>query len=473
MVAAVVALTLWAVMRLTGFGLRTVAIGSSREAAVRAGVAVDRHLLRLFVMMGLLVGIAGLIDVTRFATTNVSGHQTDALAAIAAVVIGGSSLSGASHPSAGPSCTLFPVTLATGLAIMRVESFYQLIAVGLILTLAVYWDQRRAPGRPERRQGRQEADPCTSTGQLFRSPRPWPSWPPRQPRRAWRSPSPQGPRPATHRSRWPSWPGRWASPSTPRLSAARTAASQFNVDLNYQGPTDWDMNKQLPFIQAGQAARPPGPADLPTDGTTLIPMIEDLTAKGVPVVTIDAPLDKPVELQSIQSNHYAGGQAAAKAMSELTGGSGTYVVVGNTPGLPDIDARVAGFVDDMTAAGATVLPVLEPGTDSTKAANMVAAAIQASPDLTGIYVTHSAAAQGASAAILEAGQQGKIKLVAFDADPQQFRDLKDGVLRRPHRTAALSDGLPVGEAGRRGAERSDRPGHGPARQPDRLRHPQP
>ncbi len=101
--------------------------------------------------------------------------------------------------------------------------------------------------------------------------------------------------------------------------------------------------------------------------------------------------------------------------------------VGKTPGLPDIDARVAGFVDDMTAAGATVLPVLEPGTDSTKAANMVAAAIQAEPDLTGIYVTHSAAAQGASAAILEAGKQGQIKLVAFDADPQQIRDLKDGV----------------------------------------------
>ena len=75
-----------------------------------------------------------------------------------------------------------------------------------------------------------------------------------------------------------------------------------------------------------------------------------------------------------------------------------------------MDARVAGFVDDMTAAGATVLPVVKPGTDSTKAANMVAAAIQGESDLTGIYVTHSAAAQGASAAILEAGKQGQIKL---------------------------------------------------------------
>ena len=208
---------------------------------------------------------------------------------------------------------------------------------------------------------------------------------------------------------------------------ARTAATEFNVSLNWAGPTDWDINKQMPFIQAAEQLNPDGWVFSPTDGAALISLIQDYMNKGVPVVTIDAPLDKPVELQSIQSNHYAGGEAAAKAMIGLTGGAGKYVVVGNTPGLPDIDARVKGFVDAMTAAGATVLPVLEPGTDSTKAANLVAAAIQANPDLAGIYVTHSAAAQGASAALLESGQQGKIKLVAFDADPQQIRDLKDGV----------------------------------------------
>jgi ribose transport system substrate-binding protein len=208
---------------------------------------------------------------------------------------------------------------------------------------------------------------------------------------------------------------------------ARTAASESNVDLNWQGPTDWDMSKQLPFIQAAAELQPQGWVIAPTDGTTLIPMITEQMDKGIPVVTVDAPLDEPVELQSIQSNHYAGGQAAAKAMIELTGGAGTYLPVGMTPGLPDQDARIAGFVDDMTAAGATLLPVANPGTDSTKAANMVAAAIQAEPDLTGIYVSHAAAAQGASAAILEAGKQGQIKLVAFDADPQQIRDLKDGV----------------------------------------------
>ncbi len=142
--ALVIAGILWAVMRLTGFGLRTVAIGSSREAAVRAGISVDRHVLELFVLQGVLVGIGALLDITRFATTNVSGHQTDALAAIAAVVIGGSSLFGGVASVGGTVLgTLIPVSLATGLVIMQVPSYYQLIAVGIILVVAVYWDQRR------------------------------------------------------------------------------------------------------------------------------------------------------------------------------------------------------------------------------------------------------------------------------------------------------------------------------------------
>jgi ribose transport system substrate-binding protein len=47
--------------------------------------------------------------------------------------------------------------------------------------------------------------------------------------------------------------------------------------------------------------------------------------------------------------------------------------------------------------------------------------------MTGIFVATSAPAAGAASAVIEAGKQGKIKIAAFDADPQQIEDLKDGV----------------------------------------------
>ncbi len=146
-VALIIAAVFWWVMRRTRFGLHTLAIGSSREAAIRAGIDVDRQLLKLFVLMGVLVGIAGLYDLVRYASTNVVGHQTDNLQAISAVVIGGTSLFGGVASIGGSLLgTLIPVMMGNGLIILRVQPFYQLIAVGIILVIAVYLDQRRRGG---------------------------------------------------------------------------------------------------------------------------------------------------------------------------------------------------------------------------------------------------------------------------------------------------------------------------------------
>lgn len=146
-VALLIAAVFWWVMRRTRFGLHTLAIGSSREAAIRAGIDVDRHLVKLFVLMGVLVGIAGLYDLVRYASTNVVGHQTDNLQAIAAVVIGGTSLFGGVASIGGSLLgTLIPVMMGNGLIILRVQPFYQLIVVGIILVIAVYLDQRRRGG---------------------------------------------------------------------------------------------------------------------------------------------------------------------------------------------------------------------------------------------------------------------------------------------------------------------------------------
>lgn len=208
---------------------------------------------------------------------------------------------------------------------------------------------------------------------------------------------------------------------------AQDAAKKFNIEFKWTGSTDWDISKEMPFISAAMQLKPDAIVFTPVDSTALVATTKQMKAKGIIPITWDAPLDKPVDVANFQSNHYLGGVAAAKAMIQLTGGKGTYLDVDLKPGLPDIGARTRGFVTTMKARGAKVLPILYPGTDSSKAAQQVSAAIRAHPDLTGVYVTHSAAAQGASAAIKQAGKQGKIKLIAFDADPQQIVDLKRGV----------------------------------------------
>ena len=137
---------------------------------------------------------------------------------------------------------------------------------------------------------------------------------------------------------------------------AKAAAKEFNVDLNWTGSHNWDINETRPLIDAAKATNPQGWVISPTDPDALVSDIEGFMAAKQWTVTIDAPMSKPVELQNIQSNHYEGGKTAAAAMLKLTGGKGTYLVLHMTPGLPDIGGRADGFRDAMTQAGAAVLP---------------------------------------------------------------------------------------------------------------------
>ena len=134
----------WLVSGQTRFGLHVLAYGSSRDAARRAGLRSTRIVCYVFILSGLMAGAAGVFDITRFGTTALSGHSTDTLAAIAAVVIGGTSLFGGRASMGGTLVASFlPVELVSGLVMLNVGPFYQNIAIGLILIVAVYLDQRR------------------------------------------------------------------------------------------------------------------------------------------------------------------------------------------------------------------------------------------------------------------------------------------------------------------------------------------
>ena len=143
-VTAVAAITL----AFTRFGRYTYAIGSNEDAARRAGIAVDRHLIKIYGISGLLAGLAGYLTLARFATTTIAGHATDNLQAIAAVVIGGTSLFGGIGNILGTVVGVFiPAVLQNGFVILRVQAFWQQVAVGAVLVLAVYLDQLKRRSR--------------------------------------------------------------------------------------------------------------------------------------------------------------------------------------------------------------------------------------------------------------------------------------------------------------------------------------
>jgi ribose transport system permease protein len=143
-VAAGVCLVFGIVLAQTRFGRYTYAVGSSAEGVRRAGVSVDAHLIKVYALMGALAGVAGFLNLARFGTTTISGHSTDNLNVIAAVVIGGTSLFGGIGTILGTVFGVFiPAVLQNGFIIVGVQPFWQQVAVGIVLIVAVYLDQLR------------------------------------------------------------------------------------------------------------------------------------------------------------------------------------------------------------------------------------------------------------------------------------------------------------------------------------------
>lgn len=128
----------------TRFGLYTRAIGSNAASAKLTGVSTRAHLVKVYALAGLCAGFAGFLSVAQFSTTGVAGHSQDALLVITAIILGGTSLFGGFGTVFGTVVgILIPATLQNGFIILGVEPFWQPVAIGAILILAVYIDQVR------------------------------------------------------------------------------------------------------------------------------------------------------------------------------------------------------------------------------------------------------------------------------------------------------------------------------------------
>lgn len=131
-------------LRMTVFGLNIYAIGGNREAARLSGIKVDRVLIACYTIGGLLAALSGVIMTARLSSGQPTlGHGFE-LNAIAAVVIGGTSLSGGAGGLGGTIIGVFLIgVLSNGLNILNVNYFWQQVIIGSIIIMAVAIDNLR------------------------------------------------------------------------------------------------------------------------------------------------------------------------------------------------------------------------------------------------------------------------------------------------------------------------------------------
>ncbi|MEA5367431.1 ABC transporter permease [Amycolatopsis sp., V23-08] len=151
LIAVVITLIGAWLLHTTKFGRYTFAIGSNAEGARRAGIGVTAHLMKVYTLTGVLAGLAGFLSLAYYNSTTITGHTSDNLNAIAATVMGGTSLFGGVGSVLGTVIGVFiPAVLKKGFNITGVPDFWQMIAVGAVLIAAVWFDQRRRRQRNSR-----------------------------------------------------------------------------------------------------------------------------------------------------------------------------------------------------------------------------------------------------------------------------------------------------------------------------------
>ena len=204
-----------------------------------------------------------------------------------------------------------------------------------------------------------------------------------------------------------------------------------NASVNVQGPSMFDATLQNPIIQSVTAAKPDALMIAPDDvSASQIPVNQAVSA-GIKLVLVDTTLKDPSKaVSAISSNNTAGGADAFAAIKELAPQGGKVLVVNTKPGISTTDERTAGFAAAAKADSKYSYVGVQYDQDTASvAAQVTLAALQKNPDIVGIFATNLFSAEGAATGIRQAGKSGKVKIVGFDAEPDEITALQGGTVQ--------------------------------------------
>lgn len=212
---------------------------------------------------------------------------------------------------------------------------------------------------------------------------------------------------------------------------AKAEAKKLGYNISVQGPTDFAASEQIPIVHSVTASKPAAVLIAPTDEHALITPMQQMKAAGIKVIQVDTHVaNNSIASASISSNNTRGGALAADALAKLIHDKGSVVVMNEQSGVSTTEARIAGFDKEIKKyKNIKVLPTQYTGDSPAPAAQKIDALYSANPNLSGVFATNVLVAEGVDTGLKQTGAAGKVKIVGYDADPEQIADLKKGVVQ--------------------------------------------
>lgn len=216
---------------------------------------------------------------------------------------------------------------------------------------------------------------------------------------------------------------------------AKGASGQF------EEPTQSTASAQVSLVETLSTQGYTGWAVSAVTSDSLTQPIAAAVGKGESVIAFDSPLPGTKSQFYIGTPNTDAGCAAGKAMTSAIG-SGQVVAISGSLTAQNTQQRVAGFKSCM-GKGVKVVQTLNDNQDVSSAVSQIQAAIQANPDIKGVYAVYSYDGGAAGQAVRAANKTGKITIVSDDGESDTVADVKSGliaasVLQRPYYQGYMS-----------------------------------
>ncbi len=404
-------------------------VGSNEEAARLTGIPTARVKTFAFALTGFLAGLTGVIVTSRTNAIDANAGLGAELRVIAAVIVGGASLSGGRGTILGSFLGLLLMQIiTTGLVFVNVAAEAQQIAVGLVLILAAvialagsgFWKKLRSVLFTTRNKTMERVLSIVLAIALVvvLAVKIGPHRPAAV--AAAESRADQHYVMITAVTGGPYW--------IDSKLGLYDKAKELGVGAVFTGPPTVDANAQIESINRAVAQKVDG-IIVCAVADAVAPAIDKAIEAGIPVVCADSDSPSSRRYSFIGTGNFNAGYRGGEELARILDGRGEVALM-YIPGWDNLIQRVEGYKAALAKhPGITIVTVGNDKGSQTEAEKECRAILQAHPNLAGFGCVAAVGGQGAAVAVKQAGKTGRVKIVAMDRDEATLQFIQEGVIQ--------------------------------------------